>query len=888
MALPPMITTAQLRSMFINFFVQRGHTHVESASLLPQGDPSLLFVNSGMVPFKDCFRGLESRPYVRATSCQKSLRVSGKHNDYDQIGQTPRHHTFFEMLGNFSLGDYFKEDAIAFAWDLITKDLKLPVSHLWVTVHHSDDVAAEIWQRTGVSAERIVRLGDDTNLWVMGDFGPRGYSSEIFYYMGDKPESQSAAEFMKDDGTYLEFWNLVFMQQNRNLDGTVIPLPKPCIDTGAGLERLASIIQGKKSNFDSDEIRSLISRVESLSGVAYDGSTYDRSKMGTQQWERDVAMRVIADHARSISFLIADGVAPSNEKEGYVLRRLIRRATLRGDVLGIHEPFLTHVTNDVIEKMHGVYPELKKQAALIQKLTSQEETQFRKTLAGGLKLLSEATTSLARGAVLPGDIAFRLHDTFGFPLDLTEDVLKDRGISVDRKRFDVLMEEQRERSRATPKGAGSANSAASLKELSFSFPATEFVGYDRLKDESAVVAFIPAPTKDGSTRGYLVLKATPFYAEMGGQVGDRGAVTINNFGFEVIDTQKTHSGHVVHVVTLPNGHPALESLVGQSAVAEVEASLRSLIAQNHSGTHLLGAALRNILGGHVEQRGSLVTSERFRFDFAHDKAVSPEQMIEVQTLINQIIRENHAVQTETLPLAKAKERGAVATFGEKYGESVRVVEMGPLSVELCGGTHVSRTGDIGAQVLLSEGSVASGVRRIEGVSGPRALAEIASMQQTLKTLIAKTKGTVAELPARIDALQQSNAGLAGDLEQSHKMIAELLSERLAAQARELNGTRFVVASVEQRVNRDTLMLVAERTLARLGKGAVALGQTEGGNVVVAMSGGVGDTNAGALVKEISQQIGGKGGGKPQLASLVSVPSDKFEHVYALARSRVGM
>ena len=884
-----MITTAQLRSMFINFFVQRGHTLAESASLLPKGDPSLLFVNSGMVPFKDCFRGLETRPYVRATSCQKSLRVSGKHNDYDQIGQTPRHHTFFEMLGNFSLGDYFKDDAIQFAWDFITKDLKLPISHLWVTVHHSDDAAADLWKKIGISAERIVRLGDDTNLWAMGDFGPRGYSSEIFYYMGDAPEKQSVAEFMKDDGTYLEFWNLVFMQQNRNLDGTVIPLPKPCIDTGAGLERLASIIQGKKSNFDSNEIRELIARVEQISGIKYDGSTYDRSKIAAKQWEHDVAMRVIADHARSISFLIADGVAPGNEKEGYVLRRLIRRATLRGDVLGIHDPFLTKVTDDVIAKMSEVYPELKKQAALISKLTSQEEVQFRKTLAGGLKLLAEATTSLAQGAALPGDIAFRLHDTFGFPLDLTEDVLKDRGMTVDRKRFDVLMEEQRERSRATPKGAGAGNTTASVKELAIQGAHTEFLGYDRLSAESRIAAIFPAPSKDSSPRAYLVLESTPFYAEMGGQIGDRGVIKVEGLELEVLDTQKTHSGHFVHVVVPKDGTSSIpESLVGKMANAEVDGSLRAMVEQNHSGTHLLGAALRNILGAHVEQRGSLVTSDRFRFDFTQDKPVTPEQMLEIQTLINSIIRENHTVETNTLPVAEAKARGAVATFGEKYGALVRVVAMGPLSVELCGGTHVARTGNIGAQILLSEGSVAAGIRRIEGVSGAKALTEISSMQQTLRTLASKIKGSVAELPTRVDALQQSNASLSGDLEQANKLVAELLSERLAGQAKPSGENKFVFTPIEQRLSRDTLMLTAEKTLSRIGKGAVLLGQAEGGNLVVAMSGAIGALNAGSLVKEISQQIGGKGGGKPQLASLVQVPGDKFEDVFALARSRFGI
>ena len=877
----PSVTIAHVRTAFLNYFKSQGHTIVDSVPLLPKGDPTLLFVNSGMVPFKECFRGLETRPYKRATSCQKSLRVSGKHNDYEQIGQTPRHHTFFEMLGNFSLSDYFKREAITFAWEFVTKTLQMPTDRLWVTIHRSDDEAEKLWgEITVISPERIIRLGDDSNLWAMGDFGPRGYCSEIFYYIGDNPESQSREEFMKDDGTYLEFWNLVFMQFNRNQDGTVTPLPKPCIDTGIGLERLAAILQGAKSNYDTDILRGLIAKAEELSGLRYDGTTYDSTKLPAKQWERDVAMRVIADHARAISFLIADGVIPSNEKEGYVLRRLIRRATLRGEVLGIHNPFLTNVTDEVVKRMSDAYPELTTQIDLIRKLTEQEETQFRKTLAGGLKLLGEATESLTAGAVLSGDTAFKLHDTFGFPLDLTEDVLKERKIRVDRERFTTLMDEQKERSRAVPKGATAVSSL--IKELKIEGSPSEFLGYNTLEADSKILALTSANQDSATPLYYLTLETTPFYAEMGGQIGDRGTIRVQGVEFDVLDTQKTHSGHVVHLASPRPGQLVNEKLVGEKAVAQVNAAFRKTIARHHSGTHLLGAALRTILGPHTEQRGSLVSQDKLRFDFAHPHAITPDQISALQELINRIIRENHEVVTSEMPIADAKKRGAVAVFGEKYGETVRVVEMGPLSVELCGGTHVTRTGDIGFEILLSEGSIATGVRRIEAVAGEKALGESERIHSLLSISAGKVKGTLHEVPQRIDALYEKVASLERDNESLVLVLTKLISERLLS---EKNGGKIIAKILPEKLDRSTLMLAAENTVGKLTDGAVALIDRPSGNLVVVLSKELSSKlNAGNIVKQIASTFGGKGGGKPQSASLVSIPIENIEKALELAVS----
>ena len=881
-----MLTTQQVRASFLDFFIARGHTAVASASLLPQGDPTLLFVNSGMVPFKECFRGLESRSYTRATSCQKSLRVSGKHNDYEQIGTTPRHHTFFEMLGNFSLGDYFKKEAIEYAWDYLTKTLKLPKSHLWVTVHNSDDEAETLWKDVAnVEAERIIRLGDDSNLWAMGDFGPRGYSSEIFYYMGSDPSEQSRAEFLKDDGTYLEIWNLVFMQFNRNLDGTVIPLPKPCIDTGSGLERLSAVLQGVKSIFDTDLLRRLIGQTEVLSGIAYNGTTYDKTKLSPRQWETDVAMRVIADHARAMSFLISDGVVPGNEKEAYVLRRLIRRATMRGETLGIKDPFLSKIASEVIVSMETAYPELRTNSGNIEKLIVQEETQFRKTLSGGVKHLSVATEKLIASDVLSGDVAFKLHDTFGFPLDLTEDVLKARAIKVDHSRFEQLMDAQRERSRPISKTGGS--SAAQIKELKISGAPSEFIGYEELSAETKVQAIIPTTTEVNSPHFYVVLEETPFYAEMGGQIGDRGLIKIKDLIFEVHDTQKSNSGHIVHVAALRTGNSPPGSLEGEKTIATVNSEIRKAIEQHHSGTHILNGALRSVLGSHVEQRGSLVAIEKLRFDFAHTHPVVADEIAEIQSLVNQIIRENHTVETRVMPLEDAKKLGAVAAFGEKYGATVRVVSMGPHSMEFCGGTHVRRTGDIGLQMLLSEGSISTGVRRVEAVAGPAALSELIRMQSTLSDLAKLVKGSVAELPSRLDVMQQQLTKLSADIKDRDKVIATIIGNQLVGGASPLNGCRYIISTIDQKLTRDTLMLVADQALSGLGKGCVIIGQPTTGNLIVAVSKDQSErVNASTLVKEISKQFGGKGGGKPQSASLVDVPTGKFEEAYELARKHL--
>jgi alanyl-tRNA synthetase len=862
----------QLRKLFVEYFESQGHTVVESAPLLAKNDPTLLFVNSGMVPFKDVFAGRETRPYSRAISCQKCLRVSGKHNDFEQIGQTRRHHTFFEMLGNFSLGDYFKEDAIKFAWTFLTEKVGLPRTHLWVSVHKSDDEAKVLWQKVaGVESERIIDLGDDTNLWAMGDVGPWGYCSEIFMYIGDNPQAQSREEFLKDDGTYLEVWNLVFMQYFRDSSGQDTLLPKPCIDTGMGLERLASVVVGAKSNYDTPDFQVIISKIEQLAKVSYRGDRYEvPAAEADQAYRQDVAMRVIADHTRAASFLIADGVAPGNEGASYVLRRLIRRAIRYGQELRLDSLFMHEVAETVIAQMGTAYPELKSARSMISELLRAEEERFRLTLKNGLELLRAEIERYRTEKIFPGQIAFQLYDTFGFPLDLTQDVLKEEGMSLEKAGFDAAMEQQRERSRSAAQhgpelmlGTGGASEP------------TQFVGYAELESTGTLLQV--SPLKDGKMA--LIFDRTPFYAEMGGQIGDSGQIELGDVRFAVETTQKLEDGRFAHCGVVLQGDLE-QSSVGSEARLTVDLARRHKIATHHSATHLLNAALRTVLGDHVIQRGSFVSDSRLRFDFSHFRSVSHPEMREITQFMNEQIRSNYAVTTIEMPIEEAKHRGALATFGEKYGETVRVVQIGPRSVELCGGTHVQRSGDIGIQLVVSEGSVSSGIRRIEVVAGSSALDEIELRKEIMEKLGTNLKTGVEELPDKVASLLAEVKKLQKDLRQREEKLAASVVRSLVVDAQLLpNSVKVVVATVDAD-SREFLLDVAAGVINMLGAESIAVvGSSTMQSYVVK----IGKTllaqyHAGEIVEHLVASAGGKGGGRPDSAFWGGIPQENMPSV----------
>ena len=701
--------SAEIRSQFLEYFQENGHTIVSSSPLIPGNDPTLLFTNAGMVQFKDVFTGEETRPYHRATTSQRCVRAGGKHNDLENVGYTARHHTFFEMLGNFSFGDYFKEDAIRFAWEFLTKRLGLPEERLWVTVHHSDQEAEDIWIQTiGVDPNRLSRLGDKDNFWSMGDTGPCGPCSEIFYDHGPDVPGGPPGSDDDDLDRYIEIWNLVFMQFEQSADGTRTPLPKPSVDTGMGLERIAAVMQHVHSNYEIDLFQALLKAAAEVTH--------------TQDLEAK-SLRVIADHIRSCSFLICDGVLPSNEGRGYVLRRIIRRAIRHGHKLGCDQPFFHNIVHTLVAEMGEAYAELRDNEDRIVAALKQEEAQFAKTLDAGMKVLEDAVSSLT-SKTLPGELIFRLYDTHGFPVDLTNDIARERDLELDIEGFEKAMDEQREKSR---QGSSFAVEGQVRFDLDGS---TEFLGYTHL-DASAVVV---ALAKDGEQvdalaagdSGIVVLNQTPFYAESGGQQGDRGSLTSANGSYQVMGTKKFGS-HFGHEGKLGMG----ELKVGDTVNARVEGPRRQATALNHSATHLLHAALRTVLGDHVTQKGSLVTHERTRFDFSHPQPVTAEELIAIESMVNREIRQNEVVETRVMPIEEAKAAGAMALFGEKYDDEVRVLSMGDFSVELCGGTHVARTGDIGLFKILSEGGVASGVRRIEAVTGEGALEQVVALEATL-------------------------------------------------------------------------------------------------------------------------------------------------------------
>jgi len=841
--------SAEIRDAFLKYFESQEHTIVSSSSLVPGNDPTLLFTNAGMVQFKDVFLGAEKRNYSRATSSQRCVRAGGKHNDLENVGYTARHHTFFEMLGNFSFGDYFKRDAIKFAWQFLTEVLGLPEERLWVTVHVSDDEAADIWlKEMGVSAERFSRLDED-NFWQMGDTGPCGPCSEIFYDHGEGVPGGPPGSENDDLDRYIEIWNLVFMQYERSADGTMEPLPKPSIDTGMGLERIAAVMQGVHSNYEIDLFQALLKAAAELTN--------------TSDLEHK-SLRVIADHIRSCSFLVVDGVLPSNEGRGYVLRRIIRRAIRHGHKLGQTQAFFHKLVSALVAEMSEAYPELTKAQAQVEKVLLAEEQQFEKTLDKGMTVLDAALAEL-KGKIIPGDVVFTLYDTYGFPIDLTNDIARERELSLDIEGYEEAMNAQRQRARA----AGSFK-VDYTQQLQLEGK-TDFTGYKNTQGSGTVVALIKGSEKDSEVvdtlssgeEAIVVLDQTPFYAESGGQVGDSGYLRASAIEFEVQDCQK-QGNHYLHIGVLTSGTIS----TGQQLEAEVNDEVRQATSLNHSATHILHAALREILGDHVTQKGSLVDSNRLRFDFSHFEAVTPEQLKAIERRVNTEIRRNSPVETDICDMDAAQQKGAMALFGEKYGEEVRVLSMGDgYSVELCGGIHASRTGDIGLMRITSETGIAAGVRRIEAVTGEQALAYMDQLEQQLdeigKTLKAKRDNAaqkVAALYTEVKELEKQNTQLKGKL-------ASSAGSDLASQAKDVAGIKVLSASVEG-VDPKALRDTVDQLKNKLGSGVVILAAP--GDEKVALVAGVTKdvtdrVKAGELMQFVATQLGGKGGGRPDMA-----------------------
>lgn len=838
--------TADIRNAFLNYFKDNGHEVVDSSSLVPVDDPTLLFTNAGMNQFKDVFLGKEYRAYTRATSSQKCVRAGGKHNDLENVGYTARHHTFFEMLGNFSFGDYFKEDAIRFAWDFLTKELAIPAEKLWVTVYQDDKEAEEIWfDKVGIDKQRFSRLGEKDNFWSMGDTGPCGPCTEIFYDHGDEIAGDPPGGPNDDGDRYIEVWNLVFMQYNRTMDGVLHPLPKPSVDTGMGLERIAAVLQNVHSNYEIDIFQTLLNGTSAiLGGVA----TTEKS------------LRVIADHIRSSTFLISDGVMPSNEGRGYTLRRIIRRAIRHGNKLGANEPFFYKLVSVLANAMGEAYPELLEAKAQVEKILLQEEEQFAKTLEKGMRVLEQDIAELS-GLVISGETVFTLYDTYGFPVDLTNDIARERGLTLDHEGYERAMEAQRERARSSSKFGVDYNQGLNLDGQ------TEFVGYSELENKSNVLMVMSEGQECAASKGqlcYVVLDVTPFYAESGGQAGDAGSFSWKGGSAEVLDTQKDGL-HFVHRCVVNNG--TLES--GLQVACSVNPQKRSSTALNHSATHLLHAALRTILGDHVVQKGSLVNAERLRFDFAHYEAVSKKQLEQIETLVNEKIRENSPVKTTLTDIASAKKMGALALFGEKYGEQVRVLSMGEgnFSVELCGGTHVQRTGDIGSLVIVSEGGISSGIRRIEALTGLEAEKWYRESMLQLQNLNALFKANRETLQDKAQALIERLKQTEKQLEQFKAKAATNAGADLLDQALDISGIKVLAAKIDG-FDRKALLDSVDKLKNQLGKAVVVLASIEDDKVVL-IAGVTKELSssmpAGELMKEISSIVGGKGGGRPDMA-----------------------
>ncbi|MDF8945446.1 alanine--tRNA ligase [Escherichia coli] len=847
-------STAEIRQAFLDFFHSKGHQVVASSSLVPHNDPTLLFTNAGMNQFKDVFLGLDKRNYSRATTSQRCVRAGGKHNDLENVGYTARHHTFFEMLGNFSFGDYFKHDAIQFAWELLTSEkwFALPKERLWVTVYESDDEAYEIWEKeVGIPRERIIRIGDNKgapyasdNFWQMGDTGPCGPCTEIFYDHGDHIWGGPPGSPEEDGDRYIEIWNIVFMQFNRQADGTMEPLPKPSVDTGMGLERIAAVLQHVNSNYDIDLFRTLIHAVAKVTGAT------DLSNK---------SLRVIADHIRSCAFLIADGVMPSNENRGYVLRRIIRRAVRHGNMLGAKETFFYKLVGPLIDVMGSAGEDLKRQQAQVEQVLKTEEEQFARTLERGLALLDEELAKLS-GDTLDGETAFRLYDTYGFPVDLTADVCRERNIKVDEAGFEAAMEEQRRRAREASGFGADYNAMIRVDS------ASEFKGYDHLELNGKVTAlFVDGKAVDAINAGQeavVVLDQTPFYAESGGQVGDKGELKGANFSFAVEDTQK-YGQAIGHIGKLAAG----SLKVGDAVQADVDEARRSRIRLNHSATHLMHAALRQVLGTHVSQKGSLVNDKVLRFDFSHNEAMKPEEIRAVEDLVNAQIRRNLPIETNIMDLEAAKAKGAMALFGEKYDERVRVLSMGDFSTELCGGTHASRTGDIGLFRIISESGTAAGVRRIEAVTGEGAIATVHADSDRLSEVAHLLKGDSNNLADKVRSVLERTRQLEKELQQLKEQAAAQESANLSSKAIDVNGVKLLVSELSG-VEPKMLRTMVDDLKNQLGSTIIVLATVAEGKVslIAGVSKDVTDrVKAGELIGMVAQQVGGKGGGRPDMA-----------------------
>ncbi|EIZ9622849.1 alanine--tRNA ligase [Escherichia coli] len=847
-------STAEIRQAFLDFFHSKGHQVVASSSLVPHNDPTLLFTNAGMNQFKDVFLGLDKRNYSRATTSQRCVRAGGKHNDLENVGYTARHHTFFEMLGNFSFGDYFKHDAIQFAWELLTSEkwFALPKERLWVTVYESDDEAYEIWEKeVGIPRERIIRIGDNKgapyasdNFWQMGDTGPCGPCTEIFYDHGDHIWGGPPGSPEEDGDRYIEIWNIVFMQFNRQADGTMEPLPKPSVDTGMGLERIAAVLQHVNSNYDIDLFRTLIQAVAKVTGA-----TYLSNK----------SLRVIADHIRSCAFLIADGVMPSNENRGYVLRRIIRRAVRHGNMLGAKETFFYKLVGPLIDVMGSAGEDLKRQQAQVEQVLKTEEEQFARTLERGLALLDEELAKLS-GDTLDGETAFRLYDTYGFPVDLTADVCRERNIKVDEAGFEAAMEEQRRRAREASGFGADYNAMIRVDS------ASEFKGYDHLELNGKVTAlFVDGKAVDAINAGQeavVVLDQTPFYAESGGQVGDKGELKGANFSFAVEDTQK-YGQAIGHIGKLAAG----SLKVGDAVQADVDEARRARIRLNHSATHLMHAALRQVLGTHVSQKGSLVNDKVLRFDFSHNEAMKPEEIRAVEDLVNTQIRRNLPIETNIMDLEAAKAKGAMALFGEKYDERVRVLSMGDFSTELCGGTHASRTGDIGLFRIISESGTAAGVRRIEAVTGEGAIATVHADSDRLSEVAHLLKGDSNNLADKVRSVLERTRQLEKELQQLKEQAAAQESANLSSKAIDVNGVKLLVSELSG-VEPKMLRTMVDDLKNQLGSTIIVLATVVEGKVslIAGVSKDVTDrVKAGELIGMVAQQVGGKGGGRPDMA-----------------------
>ncbi|EAC1131824.1 alanine--tRNA ligase [Salmonella enterica subsp. enterica] len=847
-------STAEIRQAFLDFFHSKGHQVVASSSLVPNNDPTLLFTNAGMNQFKDVFLGLDKRNYSRATTSQRCVRAGGKHNDLENVGYTARHHTFFEMLGNFSFGDYFKHDAIQFAWELLTGEnwFALPKERLWVTVYETDDEAYEIWEKeVGIPRERIIRIGDNKgapyasdNFWQMGDTGPCGPCTEIFYDHGDHIWGGPPGSPEEDGDRYIEIWNIVFMQFNRQADGTMEPLPKPSVDTGMGLERIAAVLQHVNSNYDIDLFRTLIEAVAKVTGA---------TDLGNK------SLRVIADHIRSCAFLVADGVLPSNENRGYVLRRIIRRAVRHGNMLGAKETFFYKLVGPLIEVMGSAGEELKRQQAQVEQVLKTEEEQFARTLERGLALLDEELAKL-QGDTLDGETAFRLYDTYGFPVDLTADVCRERNIKVDEAGFEAAMEEQRRRAREASGFGADYNAMIRVDS------ASEFKGYDHLELNGKVTAlFVDGKAVEVINAGQeavVVLDQTPFYAESGGQVGDKGELKGAGFTFAVDDTQK-YGQAIGHLGKLSAG--ALK--VGDAVQADVDEARRARIRLNHSATHLMHAALRQVLGTHVAQKGSLVSDKVLRFDFSHNEAMKPSEIREVEDLVNAQIRRNLPIETNIMDLDAAKAKGAMALFGEKYDERVRVLSMGDFSAELCGGTHATRTGDIGLFRIISESGTAAGIRRIEAVTGEGAMATVHAQSDRLNDIAHLLKGDSQNLGDKVRAVLERTRQLEKELQQLKDQAAAQESANLSSKAVDLNGVKLLVSELAG-IEPKMLRTMVDDLKNQLGSTVIVLATVVEGKVslIAGVSKDVTDrVKAGELIGMVAQQVGGKGGGRPDMA-----------------------